>query len=710
MSSEDVRIETPEDDESSGRDSIYFSTIRSRHAEHFFADMQNHNTQNEKKGIIRYLEYYEINSQSTRPYPNLLLNKLSFSKDLRSSSDKVLLRLPVLKQEVHNISFELSSSDVLAIMYTKESETISLLKIICGIKDVRGKLSGDILVNGHRMSRDRLEKTIGFVSLESPTSTLSVRQYLHVHGNFYPPMTERYGGVGHLINKLMTDLGLFPVSDIICSRLNRSQWQRVKVASQLVRDPTILVCSDIFKDIDVHDQCFLIDYLREWAVKTNRIVIMAISPTSLQILNMFSKAMILASGRMIYFGPPKSMQQYFETIGCPCPPYKNVCDYYVDLVTHDNLTSDASRESSVRIARLVNKWNQTAPPVRRTASGKFLLDLPTAGIFMNLLTLISLFWFNFINNRASRIFFLLFIFSLSTCLSLHLSDLSLTLPDAFLNRNSYLELLIFYVPLFIGLVNLKKCTFLSEFDKFYLFISARHHLKELLKLSPLKNMCSSLSIIIVSFVVELPFLLITSMVFAMPMSIFTDFHQKSSNHLTSLVSISSSFFINLSVTQLVVNSVSNLSSEPLSFFFFVISWFSLFFACGFPFPIHSILKYFNPLFFPTTSVFRFLYEDSPSLYPQLSVNLSTPIQLYSCGRTFLNTTQVTRGPCQKVSSFELLSYYGFNESFDKQKSIFHGILISNFIFNYLFFSILILFVSCVLFHFNRDKLIRRSST
>lgn len=77
------------------------------------------------------------------------------------------------------------------------------------------------------------------------------------------------------------------------------------------------------------------------------------------------------------------------------------------------------------------------------------------------------------------------------------------------------------MPLFIGLVNLKKCTFLSEFDKFYLFISARHHLKELLKLSPLKNMCSSLSIIIVSFVVELPFLLITSMVFAMPMSIFT---------------------------------------------------------------------------------------------------------------------------------------------------------------------------------------------
>lgn len=88
----------------------------------------------------------------------------------------------------------------------------------------------------------------------------------------------------------MSDLGLIPVCDIICSRLNRSQWQRVKVAAQLIRDPTILVCTDILKEIDVHDQCFLIDYLREWAVKTNRIVVMAVSPISLQVLRMFSKS------------------------------------------------------------------------------------------------------------------------------------------------------------------------------------------------------------------------------------------------------------------------------------------------------------------------------------------------------------------------------------------------------------------------------------
>ncbi|CAL2032444.1 unnamed protein product [Caenorhabditis brenneri] len=694
MSSEDVRIETSEEDESSGRDSIYFSTIRSRHADHFFADMHNHNTQNEKKGVFRYLEYDEIQSVSIKPYPNLLLNKLSFSKDLRSSSDKALLRLPVLKQEFHNVSLELTCADVMAVLYTKESEMLSFLRVICGIRDFRGKLSGDILINGHRMSRDRLEKTIAFVSLESPISTLTVRQYLHVNAKFRPPMTERYGGVGHLINKLMTDLGLIPVCDIICSRLNRSQWQRVKVASQLVRDPTILVCSDIFKDVDVHDQCFLIDYLREWAVKTNRIVIMAVSPPSIQVLKMFSKTLILASGRPVYFGPPKSMQQYFESVGCPCPPFKNVCDYYVDLVTHDNLTSDASRESSVRIARLVNKWNQTAPPIRRTASGKFLLDLPSAGILMTTLTVLSLFWFNFSNNRASRVFFLIFIFSLSTSLSLFLSDLTLTLPDAFLDRNSFLELVILYFPLLIGLMNLKKSC---------------HRLKEFLKLSSFRTNCSSLLFVITSVVVELPFAFICSIIFSIPLSFFIDYHRKSTNYLSSLIFLSITVFTNLSITQLLANSLCSLSSEPLAFFFFVASWFSYFISTGFPMPTPPLLRYFSPLFLSTFSLFSFLNEDSPGLHPSMKFNLSSPIQFYSCGRTFLNTSQVTKGPCQKVSSFDLLSYYGFPKIIPNEKSNIGGFFTSNLLFGYLIFSFLLLSFSVFMFRFNRNKLFRKVS-
>uniref|UniRef100_A0A8R1DTB4 ABC2_membrane_7 domain-containing protein n=1 Tax=Caenorhabditis japonica TaxID=281687 RepID=A0A8R1DTB4_CAEJA len=371
----------------------------------------------------------------------------------------------------------------------------------------------------------------------------------------------------------MSDLGLMPVCDIICSRLNRSQWQRVKVAAQLARDPSILISSNIFKEVDVHDQCFLIDYLREWAVKTT---------------------LILASGRTVYYGPPGNMQQYFDSIGCPCPPYKNLCDYYVDLVTHDNLTSDASRESSVRIARLVNKWNQSAPPIRRIAGGKFILDLPKANVFIKPLLVLSFFWFEFSNYRASRIFLLFFIFCLSTFCSLFLSDLSLTLPEAFFNRNAFVEIFGFYFPLLIGLINLKK---------------SRHQIQEMLKMTMYRCNCSTLVLTVVSTIGEIPNITVTSFMAAAPIAVFTDFHKRTPDYSTSLISLLISMLMSLFVNQLFANCFRCFSSEPLSIFFFMFLWLSVYVFTGFPVLVPSLLKYFSPLHLPTLTIFHFLYEE-----------------------------------------------------------------------------------------------------
>ncbi|KAK6103089.1 ABC-2 type transporter family protein [Brugia pahangi] len=52
------------------------------------------------------------------------------------------------------------------------------------------------------------------------------------------------------------------------------------------------------------------------------------------------------------------MLAYFEQIGFPCPSFKNPCDYYVDLVTHDYLTTESSLESINRIKRLTEIWKE----------------------------------------------------------------------------------------------------------------------------------------------------------------------------------------------------------------------------------------------------------------------------------------------------------------------------------------------------------------
>lgn len=51
------------------------------------------------------------------------------------------------------------------------------------------------------------------------------------------------------------------------------------------------------KNINVYDMAFVIDYLREWAIKLNRIVVMAVQPPTIEILTMFHKGIMLMRKR-----------------------------------------------------------------------------------------------------------------------------------------------------------------------------------------------------------------------------------------------------------------------------------------------------------------------------------------------------------------------------------------------------------------------------
>lgn len=75
---------------------------------------------------------------------------------------------------------------------------------------------------------------------------------------------------------------------------------------------------------------------------------------------MLSKIALISTGRTLYFGPRSEMINYFSSIDFPCPTYKNPADYYLDLVTLDNLSTEAVLESSERIETLVELYHRHA--------------------------------------------------------------------------------------------------------------------------------------------------------------------------------------------------------------------------------------------------------------------------------------------------------------------------------------------------------------
>ncbi|PIO75323.1 hypothetical protein TELCIR_02636 [Teladorsagia circumcincta] len=88
---------------------------------------------------------------------------------------------------------------------------------------------------------------------------------------------------------------------------------------------------------------------------------------------------LLTSGQIVYFGCPTQMMQYFTSIDFPCPKFKNPCDFYVDLATHDHQSPAASAESSARIAKLIQCWEplKSTPPQVTKSSVSPMLSRPS---------------------------------------------------------------------------------------------------------------------------------------------------------------------------------------------------------------------------------------------------------------------------------------------------------------------------------------------
>lgn len=57
----------------------------------------------------------------------------------------------------------------------------------------------------------------------------------------------------------------------------------------------VLICENVLRDMDLYDTAFVIDYVRDWAQRLNRIVIVAINPSTPELLEMFGKCALIPS-------------------------------------------------------------------------------------------------------------------------------------------------------------------------------------------------------------------------------------------------------------------------------------------------------------------------------------------------------------------------------------------------------------------------------
>ncbi|KAF7272001.1 ATP-binding cassette sub-family G member 8 [Rhynchophorus ferrugineus] len=298
-------------------------------------------------------------------YPHLQVNQTSLWPSATSSC--FASRNHLLLSE---ISFEARGGEVLAVMATSELEGTAILDMIAGR---RRPAQGEILINGQRVQKDVLRSRVAYAQSDpNLCREMTAVQTMRFHYDLKKP-SEKLGYLkissSDRINLLIEELGLEQVRNTAVSAMTISERRRLNVACHLLQDTDIVVLDQPTRGMDIFDTFFLVEYLRQWANggaggnSLGRIVILTLHPPTYEIFTMLSRILLVSAGRTMFSGRRRDMLPYFALVDYPCPNYKNPSDYYLDLVTLDDLSAEAMLESSQRIEQLGEIFRQKQPPM-----------------------------------------------------------------------------------------------------------------------------------------------------------------------------------------------------------------------------------------------------------------------------------------------------------------------------------------------------------
>lgn len=127
---------------------------------------------------------------------------------------------------------------------------------------------------------------------------------------------------------ILQELGLEATKHCLVNTLTTSEARRLALACRLLQDSHILALDRPTHGLDIFDAFFLVEYLRQWASRGQRLVILTLHPPTYEILTMVSRVALTSGGRIMYSGPRRDMLPYFALAEFPCPPFKNPSDYY----------------------------------------------------------------------------------------------------------------------------------------------------------------------------------------------------------------------------------------------------------------------------------------------------------------------------------------------------------------------------------------------
>jgi energy-coupling factor transporter ATP-binding protein EcfA2 len=114
--------------------------------------------------------------------------------------------------------------------------------------------------------------------------------------------------------------------------LSGGERKRLNVAQELLTDPPVLLADEPTSGLDSVAALSLVDVLAEIA-SGGRTVLATVHQPSSKLFARFTKVLLLAEGRVIYFGPASYVARYLASppVFKPCPRHYNIADHMLEV-------------------------------------------------------------------------------------------------------------------------------------------------------------------------------------------------------------------------------------------------------------------------------------------------------------------------------------------------------------------------------------------
>ncbi|KAL0277043.1 UNVERIFIED_CONTAM: hypothetical protein PYX00_004464 [Menopon gallinae] len=266
-----------------------------------------------------------------------------------------------------DVSLEVHSGEVLAILGSKGSGKRALLEVIS--RRTQGPTRGEILLNGTPMNLMLFQGNCGYVTHKCDLlPSLTVLQTLHFASNLTIGSKVTQYMKRSRVRQVLADLALTQVANRRVDTLTNSEYRRLMIGVQLVRDPVLLLLDEPTWDLDPLNTYLVVSILSNHAKKYNRAVILTMEKPRSDVFPFLDRVTYLCLGDIVYTGATQFMLDYFRNMGFPCPELENPLMYYLCLSTVDRRSRERFIESNHQIAALVKKFKVEGAPFRKAAT------------------------------------------------------------------------------------------------------------------------------------------------------------------------------------------------------------------------------------------------------------------------------------------------------------------------------------------------------